>query len=99
MFCLTLTPANNQLPRKHQLHLGDDYREIAFKIGEFVYMRTADEPQRGQVVGYVVIPGALWYSVCWGPDGTEKRHYEFELSTSAFVMETEDNESEPESEE
>jgi hypothetical protein len=77
--------------RRNQLQLGDECFDIAFKFGEFVYLRTADAPQRGQVTGYDVQPGLLMYSVCWGPDANEKRHYEFELSTSAFVMDTEDN--------
>ena len=85
--------------RKNRIHIGEECFDIAFKFGDFVYLRTNDTPQRGQVTGYDVQPGLLMYAVCWGPDCIEKHHYEFELSSSPFVQDTEDNESdEPEEE-
>jgi len=76
--------------RKVRIHLGDLVFDVDFKLGEFVYLRTRDDTTRGQVTGYDVQPGILMYSVCWAPDCTERRHYGFELSTSPFVQDTEE---------
>lgn len=81
------------MSRKHQLHLGDTYYDIAHKIGDFVYLRARDEPIRGQVTGYHVRTVSVLYAITWGT-GSESSHYDFELSTSAFVGETTDSESE-----
>lgn len=87
------------MPRKNRIHLGDLYFDVAHRLGDFVYLRVRDDPVRGQVTGYDVAPGLLIYCVSWGPDATERRHYDFELSTSAFVGETDDNESDPDEQE
>ncbi len=66
--------------RRHRIHLGDDVREVDFKIGDPVYLKCRDEPVRGLVTGYYVMPSDLLYIVAWGNTGNEQRHYGIELS-------------------
>ena len=80
------------MSRKHRIHLGDQVYDCTHKLGAFIYLRVRDESIRGQVTGYRLSPGLLAYVVTW-PHG-DSSHYDFELSTSPFVMDTEDNDSE-----
>jgi len=64
-----------------RLHLNDDIREVAFAIGQEVFLKCRDEKVRGLVCGYYVWPGEIAFNVSWG-NGQDSTHYEFELTTA-----------------
>jgi hypothetical protein len=53
--------------------------KTAYKIGQVVYHRLAEERRRGFVKGITVTPEGVHYWVTW-PDLSESKHYDIELS-------------------
>ena len=59
--------------------IGECSLTAEFGLGERVFLRMAEERQRGLVTGVMVVPGSLTYRVSWG-DGRDTNHYAFELT-------------------
>jgi hypothetical protein len=73
-----------RMPRVNRIHLGDVVYDVDYRVADIVYLVTNDRANRGQVIGYSVMPGCVMYNVCWGPDATMKSHYDFELSPHPY---------------
>lgn len=63
------------------LQLGDDIRELAFPIGQTVYLRMQDEKRRGMITGYMVDDSSVMFRVAWG-NATDSIHYAIELTAT-----------------
>jgi hypothetical protein len=57
-------------------------RDIAFELGQTVYLKVRNERLAGMVVDILVDPGGVMYGVTWS-GGEHSRHYAMEL-TDAF---------------
>ena len=53
--------------------------EVAFEIGDVVFLRMREERLGGLVTRFMVGRGGVTYAVTWG-NGSETWHYAFELS-------------------
>jgi hypothetical protein len=67
---------------KHRIHLGDDVRDLDFRIGQVVRLRVAAEPDDGLVTGYLVDAHGVTYRVGWS-DASDSMHYALELTATA----------------
>lgn len=54
--------------------------DVAYDIGDIVYLKIAQERSPGMVTGYIIRPegSAILYYVAW-EDGYEKTHFALEL--------------------
>jgi hypothetical protein len=60
-------------------------RDIAFELGQTVYLKVRNERLAGMVVDMVIDSGGVMYGVTWS-SGEHSRHYAMEL-TDAFERE------------
>lgn len=54
-------------------------RYFYFNIGDIVFLKVCNEPNRGMVTGIIIRETTTIYGVTWG-DGNEKFHSHLELS-------------------